>query len=132
MLGEFFRCNWEVTESMPPLVGTKPTDTTEPSADKPVTISFLTEQTSHHPPVSAYYVYCPEKGISARGIDQLSGSFTGTRIRVIPGEYNLGIFVTLHKFDDEQYHLKHPSAFLGGLMRGMLALSQAEGVELTR
>lgn len=89
------------------------------TSDKPVTISFLTEQTSHHPPVSAYYVYCPEKGISAQGIDQLSGNFTGTRIRVTPGEYNLGIFLTLHNFGDEMYNLTHPIAHLGGLIRGM-------------
>lgn len=36
-----------------------------------VTVVFLSEQTSHHPPVSAAYYYCPEKGIEAVGIDQI-------------------------------------------------------------
>lgn len=90
------------------------------TAGKKITVSYLTEQTSHHPPVSAYYVDCPEKGISARGFDQISAKFTGTNIKVIPGNFNEGIFITLHRWDDEQYQLTHPAAFLGGFLRGML------------
>jgi oxysterol-binding protein-related protein 9/10/11 len=86
-------------------------------------VSYLTEQTSHHPPVSAFYVDCPEKGISARGFDQLSAKFTGTSIKVTAGEHNLGIFITLHKRDDEQYQLTHPAAHLGGLLRGSLSVT---------
>lgn len=36
-----------------------------------VTVVFLCEQTSHHPPVSAAYYYCPERGIEAVGIDHI-------------------------------------------------------------
>lgn len=36
-----------------------------------VTVVFLCEQTSHHPPVSAAYYHCPERGIEAVGIDQI-------------------------------------------------------------
>ncbi len=85
---------------------------------RPITVSYLTEQTSHHPPVSAFYIDCPEKGLSARGFDQLSAKFTGTSVRVTPGAYNLGIFITLHKRGDEEYNLTHPAAQLGGLLRG--------------
>lgn len=87
---------------------------------KPVRVSYLTEQTSHHPPVSAFYVDCPEKGITARGFDQISAKFTGTSVKVTPGEHNLGIFITLEKRDNEQYQLTHPAAHLGGLLRGGL------------
>jgi hypothetical protein len=83
-------------------------------------VSYLTEQTSHHPPVSAFYADCPEKGIIARGFDQISVKFTGTSVRVAPGEHNLGIFITLEKRDNEQYQLTHPAANLGGLLRGGL------------
>jgi hypothetical protein len=79
----------------------------------------LTEQTSHHPPVSAFYIDCPQKGIIARGYDHLSAKFTGTSIRVTAGAHNLGIFITLQNRDDEQYQLTHPAAHLGGLLRGM-------------
>jgi hypothetical protein len=88
-----------------------------------VRVSFLTEQTSHHPPVSAFYVDCPEKGITARGFDQISAKFTGTSIKVTPGEHNLGIFITLAKRDNEQYQLTHPAAHLGGLMRGSISVT---------
>jgi oxysterol-binding protein-related protein 9/10/11 len=91
--------------------------------EKPIRISYLTEQTSHHPPVSAFYVDCPEKGVTARGFDQISAKFTGTSIKVTAGEHNLGIFITLHKRDDEQYQLTHPAAHLGGLLRGSLSVT---------
>lgn len=88
-----------------------------------VRISYLTEQTSHHPPVSAFWVDCPEKGIYARGFDQISAKFTGTSIKVSPGEHNLGIFITLEKRSGETYQLKHPAAHLGGIFRGALSVS---------
>jgi hypothetical protein len=94
-------------------------------------VSYLTEQTSHHPPVSAFYVDCPEKGISARGFDQLSAKFTGTSIKVTAGEHNLGIFITLHKRDDEQYQLTHPAAHLGGLLRGSLSVTVGDQCYVT-
>lgn len=97
------------------------------SADKKlVRVSYLTEQTSHHPPVSAFHIACPEKGISARGFDQISAKFTGTSVKVIPGEHNLGIFITLDKRDGETYQLTHPAAHLGGILRGSLTVSVSE------
>jgi oxysterol-binding protein-related protein 9/10/11 len=89
-------------------------------------VSYLTEQTSHHPPVSAFYVDCPARGIAARGYDQLSAKFTGTAIRVTPGAHNLGIFITLAKRANEEYQLTHPAAQLGGLLRGALSVSVAD------
>ncbi|KAK6609021.1 oxysterol binding protein [Botrytis cinerea] len=134
-LGEFFRCNWEVEDSQPaietgklsttsassskkatPMSSTNASNVTipKPKSGKKVRVSYLTEQTSHHPPVSAFYVDCPEKGISARGFDQISAKFTGTSIKVTPGEHNLGIFINIERRGDEQYQLTHPAAHLGG------------------
>ncbi|MCJ1470988.1 hypothetical protein MMC07_009636 [Pseudocyphellaria aurata] len=128
-LGEFFRCNWEVEDDAPPILGeakkvtaTTSTDTT----NQTVRVSFLTEQTSHHPPVSAFWVDCPVKGITARGFDQLSAKFTGTSIRVTPGAHNLGIFITIASRDNEEYQLTHPAAHLGGLIRGSLSVTVAD------
>ena len=50
---------------------------------------------------------------------------------MIPGNYNLGIFVTLHKRDNEEYHLTHPDANLGGLLRGSLSISVADTCFIT-
>lgn len=89
-------------------------------------MSYLTEQTSHHPPVSAFFVDCPARGITARGYDQLSAKFTGTAIKVTPGAHNLGIFITLARRGNEEYQLTHPAAQLGGLLRGALSVSVAD------
>ena len=97
----------------------------------PVSISYLTEQTSHHPPVSAFFVDCPEKGITARGFDQLSAKFTGTGIKVTPGEHNLGIFINVAARDNEQYQLTHPAAHLGGLLRGSLSVTVGDHCYIT-
>ena len=133
-LGEFFRCNWEIEDTMPE--PKHPTSAPQSSAasiasskngNKPeqkVTVSYLTEQTSHHPPVSAFWIDCPAKGIIARGYDQLSAKFTGTSIRVTAGSFNHGIFITLKSREDEEYRLTHPSAHVGGLLRGMLVREQ--------
>ncbi|KAI9809647.1 MAG: hypothetical protein M1825_000079 [Sarcosagium campestre] len=133
-LGEFFRCTWEVEDpaldsSQRPISATEKSDA-EP-ARKTFKVSYLTEQTSHHPPVSAFYVDCPEKGITARGFDQLSVKFTGTSLRVTPGAHNLGIFVTLSKRDNEEYQLTHPVAHLGGILRGTLNITVADTCYLT-
>ncbi|KAH0542370.1 hypothetical protein FGG08_003215 [Glutinoglossum americanum] len=134
VLGEFFRCNWEVEDNLLPALSPSPgeaTNTVNKEPLKPVKVSYLTEQTSHHPPVSAFYVDCPEKGISARGFDQISAKFTGTSIRVTPGAHNLGIFITLHNRENEQYQLTHPAAYLGGLLRGALSVTVSDVCYIT-
>ncbi|GAB1317612.1 hypothetical protein MFIFM68171_07822 [Madurella fahalii] len=98
---------------------------------KPVRVSYLTEQTSHHPPVSAFYVSCPEKGLHAKGFDQITAKFTGTSIKVMPGEHNLGIFITVERRNHETYQLKHPAAHLGGLLRGALSVTVGDVAYIT-
>jgi hypothetical protein len=134
-LGEFFRCNWKVDDTLQTLQ--TPASAPSSSANsvsgdpKQVTVSYLTEQTSHHPPVSAFYIDCPEKGIVARGYDQLSAKFTGTSVRVTAGAHNLGIFITLKNRDNEEYQLTHPAAYLGGILRGSLSVSVADTCYIT-
>jgi len=101
------------------------------AASEPVRVSYLTEQTSHHPPVSAFTVSCPAKGLTARGFDQITAKFTGTSIKVLPGEHNLGIFITLDQRNGETYQLTHPAAHLGGLLRGSLSVSVSEVAYIT-
>ncbi|KAF7503353.1 hypothetical protein GJ744_003959 [Endocarpon pusillum] len=136
-LGEFFRCHWDIVDDAPPLATSstasqsapnKPEDSVSqtPARSSPIRVSYLTEQTSHHPPVSAFFVDCPARGVSARGYDQLSAKFTGTAIRVTPGAHNLGIFITLAQRGNEEYQLTHPAAQLGGLLRGALAVSVSD------
>ncbi|KAH6996898.1 hypothetical protein EDB80DRAFT_136569 [Ilyonectria destructans] len=160
-LGEFFRCNWETEDNAPAIntselqvngnpkgglaslkvaaKGEKNASSVSLSVpqhgtakdNRTIRVSYLTEQTSHHPPVSAFHVTCPEKGISARGFDQISAKFTGTSVKVLPGEHNMGIFITLDKRDGETYQLTHPAAHLGGLLRGSLSVSVSEMAYIT-
>ncbi|KAL8909302.1 MAG: hypothetical protein Q9207_000312 [Kuettlingeria erythrocarpa] len=133
-LGEFFRCNWEVEDSSPPVLGDAPkvSASGEVSTEhRKVRVSYITEQTSHHPPVSAFWVDCPVKGISAYGFDQLSAKFTGTSVRVTPGAHNLGIFINLQHRDNEEYRLTHPAAQLAGMLRGSLSITVADTCYIT-
>ncbi|KAI5361168.1 Putative oxysterol-binding protein [Septoria linicola] len=108
-LGEFFRCTWDV----------EPKDNERTTGNsKPVKVNYITEQTSHHPPISAFVYDCPEKGVQATGYDQLSAKFTGTSVKVTPGHLNKGIFIKLQKRDNEEYQLTHPAAYLTGFLRG--------------
>jgi oxysterol-binding protein-related protein 9/10/11 len=149
-LGEFFRCNWEVEDTLPELKHPN----SEPASSsvsftsakssavaaaalavdgvagdgsgerKKIKISFLTEQTSHHPPVSAFVIECAEKGITARGYDQIAAKFTGTSVRISAGNHNYGIFINLNKWGEE-YQLTHPIAHIGGLLRGKFGVAAA-------
>lgn len=94
-------------------------------------ISFLNEQTLHHPPVSAFYIDCPETGVSASGFDQISAKFTGTSIRVGPGQHNLGIFINIRDRDNEEYRLTHPDAHLGGFLKGSLSVNVCDTCYVT-
>lgn len=97
----------------------------------PIRVSYLTEQTSHHPPVSAFYISCPEKGLTARGFDQISAKFTGTSIKILPGEHNQGIFIEVAPRNNETYRLTHPSAHLGGMLRGALHVTVGDQTYVT-
>ncbi|MCJ1366936.1 hypothetical protein MMC16_006067 [Acarospora aff. strigata] len=127
-------CNWEIEDAAPPILGvtTKaPQAKAESTSNKAVRLSYLTEQTSHHPPVSAFYIDCPAKGVSARGFDQLSAKFTGTSVRVTAGAHNLGIFVTVESRGNEEYQLTHPTAQLGGLLRGSPSVTITDSCYIT-
>ena len=131
------QCNWEVNEDAPAIDIPKkappqpPKDPLAPSANKdPARISYITEQTSHHPPVSAYYVDCPDRGVHASGYDHINAKFTGTSVRVTPANFNRGIFVTIDK-RGEEYRLTHPAAYLSGLLKGSLYISVADTCYVT-
>lgn len=133
ILGEHFHSHWDVKASeLKPETGhlavyhAHEPDST--SKDKSSTVAahdgeeasitpshrvvYLTEQTSHHPPISHFYYECrPTDGdgkgnVIATGADQLSARFTGTTIKVFPGEHNKGIFVRLPK-REEEYQVRH-------------------------
>ncbi len=43
-----------------------------------------------------------------------------------PGAHNLGIFINIKSRDNEEYQLTHPTAHLGGMLRGSLSVTVAD------
>lgn len=119
--------------------------------DEGVRVVFLTEQISHHPPASSYYFACPEKGVEAAGVDQISAKVSGTSkfrvsrtarlptltfwrhpaaVRITPGSMNQGIFVSITSGNGagEQYHITHPAAHVNGILRGSFYATMTDSV----
>lgn len=120
------------TSPTPSLKSNKSVQNTEVHVplSKPIRTAFLCEQTSHHPPVSAYYYSCPDRDIEAYGMDQIASKFTGTTIKVQPGEQNEGIFVNLTK-RQEEYRCTHPTASICGFLRGSLYAAVQDSAIIT-
>lgn len=49
----------------------------------------------------------------------------------MPGEHNLGIFITVERRNHETYQLTHPAAHLGGILRGSLSVSVGDMAYIT-
>ncbi|KAK0542834.1 hypothetical protein OC846_006394 [Tilletia horrida] len=97
-------------------------------------IAQLVEQVSHHPPVSCFFV--STDSVEASGVDQLSAKFTGSSIKIGPGEYAKGIFIKLKEGAQgnsvgEEYQATHATASINGILRGSLWLSVADHSYIT-
>lgn len=100
---------------------------------RPSRVVFLTEQISHHPPVSAYYASCPSRSLEMRGIDQISAKISGTTLKVYPGQFNQGIFVNITggHGEGETYQITHPVASVNGILRGSFYVTVSDSVVVT-
>jgi hypothetical protein len=96
-------------------------------------VIFVTEQVSHHPPVSAYYASCPKRNIEMSGIDQISAKVSGTTVKVSPGQFNQGIFVNITGGfgEGERYQITHPVASVNGILRGSFYVTVSESTIIT-
>ncbi|KAK8847695.1 hypothetical protein IAR55_005554 [Kwoniella newhampshirensis] len=99
-----------------------------------VTVVFLCEQVSHHPPVSAAYYYCPEKGIEGYGMDQITAKVSGMSVKVGPGSSNKGIFVKIARDGPgkgEEYQITHPAAAVNGILKGSYYGTISDQIQIT-
>ncbi|THU96230.1 hypothetical protein K435DRAFT_858722 [Dendrothele bispora CBS 962.96] len=96
-------------------------------------VVYLTEQISHHPPISAYYASCPERHVELLGVDQISAKVSGTALRVSPGGFNKGMFVRLTSGhgEGEMYQLTHPMAWVNGILRGSFYVTVSDSMIVT-
>ncbi|KAG8740371.1 hypothetical protein FRC11_000290 [Ceratobasidium sp. 423] len=101
--------------------------------DDRVRVVFLTEQVSHHPPISSFYITAPERGIEACGVDQISAKVVGTSVRVTPGSSNKGIFISLTTGpgNGEKYRITHNSANVNGILRGQFYATMSDTTIIT-
>ncbi|KAI6064014.1 Oxysterol-binding protein-related protein 9 isoform X4 [Aix galericulata] len=85
ILGEIFRCHWV-------LPGTEGEDDMEQVSEGPVpwvsksSVTFVAEQVSHHPPISAFYAECYNKRIQFNAHIWTKSKFLGMSI----GVHNIG------------------------------------------
>ncbi|KIJ63037.1 hypothetical protein HYDPIDRAFT_29732 [Hydnomerulius pinastri MD-312] len=103
------------------------------SDNSDIRVVYITEQVSHHPPVSAYYASCPARSVEMMGIDQISAKVSGTTLRVAPGSYNKGIFINITggAGEGEKYHVTHPVASVNGILRGSFYLTVGDSTIIT-
>ncbi|ORY30228.1 hypothetical protein BCR39DRAFT_564947 [Naematelia encephala] len=99
-----------------------------------VTVVFICEQVSHHPPISAAYYICPEKGIEAYGVDQISARVSGMSVKVGPGSLNKGLFVKITRDgpgQGEEYRISHPAAQVNGILKGAFYGTISDQISVT-
>ncbi|KAI9507142.1 hypothetical protein F5148DRAFT_981805 [Russula earlei] len=97
-------------------------------------VAYLTEQISHHPPISAYVAVCPARHISLSGIDQISVRvLPSASIRVSSGVMNKGLFVSIGGGPGagERYQITHPVAHVNGILRGSFYVTAHESTIVT-
>jgi hypothetical protein len=112
ILGELFQCYYDVPEDVVPL--SEVNEVEENIVKKgPIpwanysSLTFVSEQVSHHPPISAFYAECPATGIYVIGYAQVKSKFMGLSVQV----QNLGLIsVNIPKYNEE-YRVTLPNAY---------------------
>ncbi|CAG5119432.1 unnamed protein product, partial [Candidula unifasciata] len=98
IIGETFHCSWHVPGSY--------------DHAKDILLTYTAEQVSHHPPVTAFYVECPEKRIKMNSSIYTKSKFLGMSM----GVSMIGK-VLLHLANhDEDYVFSLPSAYARSIL----------------
>ncbi|XP_053105942.1 oxysterol-binding protein-related protein 9 isoform X5 [Hemicordylus capensis] len=106
ILGEIFRCHWVLSNA-------EQEDNTETVADGPIpwvtqnSVTFVAEQVSHHPPISAFYAECCSKKIQFNAHIWTKSKFLGMSI----GVHNIGQGCVSCLDYDEHYILTFPNGY---------------------
>ncbi|XP_030639729.1 oxysterol-binding protein-related protein 9 isoform X3 [Chanos chanos] len=105
ILGEVFFCHWDLPNEAD--------DPAEPVSEGPVpwcgknSVSFVAEQVSHHPPISAFYAECFSKKIQFNAHIWTKSKFLGMSI----GVHNIGQGCVSCLEHDEHYILTFPNGY---------------------
>ncbi|GBM47279.1 Oxysterol-binding protein-related protein 11 [Araneus ventricosus] len=97
ILGEMFRCSWNLYD-----------DKENESLENMYKVTYVSEQVSHHPPISAFYVECPKKKISVNAHICIKSNFLTSYVAVnFTGEVSLHLLTF-----GETYVFTLPCAYL--------------------
>ncbi|XP_053893628.1 oxysterol-binding protein-related protein 9 isoform X1 [Malaclemys terrapin pileata] len=106
ILGEIFRCHWLLPNA-------ENEDNMEPVSEGPIpwvtknSVTFVAEQVSHHPPISAFYAECFSKRIQFNAHIWTKSKFLGMSI----GVHNIGQGCVTCLDYDEHYILTFPNGY---------------------
>lgn len=105
ILGEIFQCHWTLpndTEENAELVSEGPVPWVSKNS-----VTFVAEQVSHHPPISAFYAECFNKKIQFNAHIWTKSKFLGMSI----GVHNIGQGCVSCLEHDEHYILTFPNGY---------------------
>lgn len=97
ILGEIFQCKWDL----------KPINNNDNDKDSVGDLTFVAEQVSHHPPVSAFYAENKEKNITCCAHIYTKSKYLGLSV----GVHNVGEGVIKLNRHNETYVCTFPSAY---------------------
>ncbi|XP_071795952.1 oxysterol-binding protein-related protein 11-like isoform X2 [Asterias amurensis] len=97
IIGETFHCSWDVP----------PTPNQSEGSSDNSRVTFVAEQVSHHPPVSAFYVECPNNKICMNTWIWTKSKFLGMSV----GVNNAGEGTIHDMVHNEDYTMTFPSAY---------------------
>uniref|UniRef100_A0A4W3IGC5 Oxysterol-binding protein n=1 Tax=Callorhinchus milii TaxID=7868 RepID=A0A4W3IGC5_CALMI len=108
ILGEIFKCHWALPEGE-----VEENTVSEPVSEGPIpwagmsNVTFVAEQVSHHPPISAFYAECFAKRIQFNAHIWTKSKFLGMSI----GVHNIGQGCVSLLDYDEHYILTFPNGY---------------------
>lgn len=109
ILGEYFRCHWENPDD-----GSKS--------------FYIAEQTSHHPPVSAYFMANPTNNLVITGNFKPKTKFLGNSIQsTLEGTSNVHFL----NRPGEEYVLTNPNIYARGILFGKMLLELGDSVRIS-
>ena len=99
IIGETFHCSWRV-----PIEKSK--------SNSFINLYYTSEQVSHHPPITAFYIECPEKKICLNASIWTKSNFSGMSVGVsMIGDITL--YLGEHK---ERYDFTLPAAYARSIL----------------
>lgn len=116
VLGEFFKCSWDVPGS-----GESCTEC------GPSRCYYFSEQVSHHPPISAYFYCNPRHQLVIQGNFRPKSKFLGnSAVSLLHGSSSI---YTVNR-PDEIYTLTNPNMYVRGLFMGKVLTELGDTVKI--